>query len=146
MKIAIGSDHAGVALKQQISDALRTQGHQVADLGTNNAESRDYPDFAAAVSREVAAGFAERGVLICTTGTGMVIAANKINGIRAAVAVNSDAVELSRRHNDANVLAIASKYTDPATAEQYIATFLETGFDGGRHQRRVDKIAQLERK
>lgn len=146
MKIAIGADHAGFPLKQQIAENLRKEGHEVSDLGTNSTESCDYPDFAAAVGRDVAAGVAERGIVVCTTGTGMVIAANKINGVRAALAVNEDEVELSRHHNDANVLAIASKYTDATTAGQYVDAFLKTAFDGGRHQRRVDKITQLERK
>ena len=132
-------------MKQHLADSLRQEGHEVSDLGTYSTESCDYPDFAAAVGREVATGIADRGLLICTTGTGMMIAANKINGVRAALALNEDEVGLSRQHNDANVLAIASKYTGAAAAEQYIDTFLKTPFDGGRHQRRVDKIAQLER-
>ena len=146
MKIAIGADHAGVALKQQISETLKRAGHEVNDLGTNSTDSTDYPDYAAAVGRDVASGLADRGILVCTTGVGMSIAANKINGVRAALAMNLDEVAMSRHHNDANVLAIPAKYVDEPTAEQYIKLFLETGFDGGRHQRRVDKISQLERK
>ena len=145
MKIAIGADHAGFALKQQIAEALRQAGHQVIDDGTNSTESTDYPDYAGKVARAVADGTVERGVLVCDTGVGMSIAANKVNGVRAALAVNPEEVQLTRRHNDANVLAIGAKYTDAAAAVEYVKLFLETGFDGGRHQRRVDKITQMER-
>jgi ribose 5-phosphate isomerase B len=145
MKIAIGSDHAGFVLKQQTAEALRQAGHEVTDVGTNSTESCDYPDYAAAVAHEVAGGLAQRGVVICSTGVGVSIAANKIDGVRAALAVNDDEVLLTRQHNDANVLAIGAKYTDAATAGRFVKLFLETAFEGGRHQRRVDKITQLER-
>jgi ribose 5-phosphate isomerase B len=98
------------------------------------------------VGRAVASGSADRGVLVCATGVGMSIAANKISGVRAALAVNSEEVRLTRQHNDANVLALGAKYTDAARADEYVRLFLETGFEGGRHQRRVDKISQMERK
>jgi ribose 5-phosphate isomerase B len=146
MNIAIGADHAGFALKQQIAEALRQTGHQVLDEGTNSTESTDYPDYAAAVGRAVASGAADRGILVCATGVGMSIAANKINGVRAALAVNPEEVRLTRQHNDANVLTIGAKYTDTAAADEYVKLFLETQFEGGRHQRRVDKITQMERK
>jgi len=146
MNIAIGSDHAGFALKQQIVEALRGAGHQVLDEGTHDTNSTDYPDYAAAVGAAVSNGSADRGILVCATGVGMSIAANKISGVRAALAVNREEVQLTRQHNDANVLALSAKYTDTATAEEYVKLFLETGFEGGRHQRRVDKISQLERK
>ena len=145
MKIAIGSDHAGFVLKQQVAETLRQAGHEVTDEGTNSTESCDYPDFAAAVGRDVASGVAEKGVVICSTGVGVCIAANKIDGIRAALAFNDEEVQLTRQHNDANVLAIGAKYTDAATANRFVKLFLETAFEGGRHQRRVDKITQLER-
>lgn len=144
MKIAIGSDHAGFVLKQQLRDVLREKGYAVTDFGTDSAESTDYPDYAAAVARAVSSGKAERGVLICSTGVGMSIAANKVKGIRAAMAVNPDEVMLSRSHNDANVLTLGAKYTDQATATALIDLFLDTGFDGGRHARRIGKIAAME--
>ena len=145
MKIAIGSDHAGFLLKQQVADTLRKDGHLITDFGTNSTDSCDYPDFAAAVARTVADGEADRGIVVCSTGIGVSIAANKVNGIRAALAQNAEAVQLTRQHNDANVLALSAKYTDAATANQYVKLFLETDFEGGRHQRRVDKVTQLER-
>jgi ribose 5-phosphate isomerase B len=145
MTIAIGADHAGFVLKQQLVEALRREGHSVVDKGTNNADSTDYPDYAEAVARSVADGTADRGILVCSTGVGMSIAANKIDGVRAALAVNLEEVQLTRQHNDANVLAIGARYTDPAAAGGYVKVFLETPFEGGRHQRRVDKIMQLER-
>ncbi len=146
MNIAIGADHAGFTLKQQIAEVLRQAGHQVIDDGANSTESSDYPDYAAKVAQAVADGTVDRGILVCDTGVGMAIAANKINGVRAALAVNPEEVQLTRRHNDANVLAIGAKYTDAAAAGEYVKLFLETSFDGGRHQRRVDKITQMERK
>jgi ribose 5-phosphate isomerase B len=144
MKITIGADHAGFALKQQITDALRQAGHEVTDMGTNGTESCDYSDFGAPVARAVANGSADRGIVVCSTGVGISIAANKVRGVRAVLAYNPEEVQLSRQHNDANVLAIGAKYTDAATANQYVKVFLDTPFEGGRHQRRVDKISQLE--
>jgi ribose 5-phosphate isomerase B len=146
MTIAIGADHAGFALKEQLAEALRRAGHAVIDDGTNSTESTDYPDYAAAVGRSVADGTADRGILVCTTGVGMSIAANKINGVRAALAVNPEEVQLARRHNDANVLTLGARYTDTPAAAEYVKLFLDTPFEGGRHERRVEKIMQLERK
>jgi ribose 5-phosphate isomerase B len=146
MTIAIGADHAGFALKEQLAEALRRAGHAVIDDGANSTESTDYPDYAAAVGRSVADGTADRGILVCATGVGMSIAANKINGVRAALAVNPEEVQLARRHNDANVLTLGARYTDTPAAAEYVKLFLETPFDGGRHERRVEKIMQLERK
>jgi ribose 5-phosphate isomerase B len=144
MKIAIGSDHAGFALKEQLRDKLRAEGHEVVDLGTSSTESTDYPDFAAAVGHAVRDGAAEKGLLVCSSGVGMSIAANKIKGIRAALGTNTDEVSYVRRHNDANILAIGQKYTEPALAEAMVEVFLTTEFEGGRHQRRLDKITALE--
>ena len=144
MKIAIGADHGGFLLKQHLVKVLETQGHTVRDQGTLSGESCDYPDYAEAVAREVAAGRAERGILVCTTGIGMSIAANKVRGIRAALGSSEDAVRLTRLHNDANVLALGAKYSGPAEAERLVAAFLGTGFEGGRHGRRVGKIAAIE--
>ena len=144
MKIAIGSDHAGFALKEQLREILARNGHEVADFGTDSAESTDYPDFAIPVGRAVVDGKADRGILVCSTGVGMSMTANKIAGVRAALAVNEDEVSLTRSHNDANVLTLGAKYTDAATAEALIDVFLNTEFEGGRHARRVDKIRALE--
>jgi ribose 5-phosphate isomerase B len=146
MNVAIGADHAGFALKQQIAETLRAAGHKVIDEGTAGTASTDYPDYASAVGQAVASGEADRGVLVCATGVGMSIAANKIDGVRAALATNPEEVQLTRQHNDANVLTLGAKYTDAAAANQYVKLFLETSFDGGRHQRRVDKITEMERK
>jgi RpiB/LacA/LacB family sugar-phosphate isomerase len=145
MKIAIGADHAGFALKDQVRDALRQAGHQVIDAGTNSAESTDYPDYADAVAHDVTSGAAERGILVCSTGVGMSIAANKVHGIRAALGVNPDEVRLTRAHNDANILTIGARYNDAASANEMVRVFLETPFEGGRHARRVGKIADLEK-
>jgi ribose 5-phosphate isomerase B len=145
MKIALGADHAGFALKQELARLLSESGHTVSDHGTFDDRSTDYPDYAREVADAVRSGEAERGVLVCSTGVGMAIAANKIPGIRAAVAMNADEVQLTRAHNDANVLTIGSKYTDSASAMSMLNVFLGTEFEGGRHARRLDKIAGLER-
>ena len=144
MKIAIGSDHAGFVLKEQLRDKLLSEGHDVKDFGTTSTESTDYPDFAAAVGHSVRDGDFEKGVLVCSSGVGMSIAANKIKGIRAALGTNPDEVSYVRRHNDANVLAIGANYTAPALAEELLEVFLSTGFEGGRHARRIEKIRLLE--
>lgn len=146
MKIALGSDHAGFELKQQIGATLRQNGHEVIDVGTNSTESTDYPNYAAAVARNVSNGSVERGVLVCSTGVGVMIAANKINGIRAGLGVSDEEVRLMRQHNNANVLTLGARYTAPDAANEFVKIFLETEFEGGRHQRRVDLISQLERK
>jgi ribose 5-phosphate isomerase B len=145
MRILIGADHAGYELKAKLVEQLRGQGHEVRDVGTNSGESVDYPDFAAVVAEGVAKGEAERGILVCSSGVGMSIAANKVNGIRAALGTNLDEVGYVRRHNDANVLAIGAKYTDEETARQMTEVFLSTEFEGGRHGRRIAKIEALER-
>lgn len=146
MKIAIGSDHAGFELKEKLRRRLAELGHEVVDFGTDSPQSTDYPDYAAAVACAVSKGKAERGILVCSTGVGMSIAANKCPGIRAALGVNMDEVTLSRAHNDANILTLGAKYTDPETAAGLIDVFLRTPFDGGRHARRLGKIAALEQK
>lgn len=144
MKIALGSDHAGFVLKERLREILESKGHEVTDFGTDSPESTDYPDFAVEVGRSVTRGDSERGILVCSTGVGMSIAANKLPGIRAALAVSPEEVRLTRAHNDANVLTIGSKFTDEATAAELMDIFLTTEFDGGRHARRVGKIADLE--
>ncbi len=144
MRIAIGSDHAGFALKEQLRARLEKAGLEVADFGANSPEPSDYPDYAAAVAREVAAGRADRGILVCYTGVGMSIAANKVPGIRAALGFNVEEVQLTRSHNDANVLTLGAKYTAPELAGDLVDAFLATPFEGGRHARRVGKITSIE--
>ena len=144
MKIAIGADHAGFALKEKLRARLTWEGHEVVDYGTSSEESCDYPDYAQAVAREVGAGRTDCGILVCSTGVGMAIAANKVNGVRAAPAQSEDEVRLTREHNDANVLTLGAKYLDESHAGALIDIFLNTEFTGGRHARRVAKIAQLE--
>ena len=144
LRIAIGADHAGLALKDRLRAHLEEGGHQVEDLGTHDAGSVDYPDFAAAVGRRVSAGQAERGVLVCGTGVGMAMAANKILGVRAACCNNLFVAGLAREHNDANVLTLGAREVAPEHAQAILKTFLETAYAGGRHQRRVDKLALLD--
>ncbi|MCL6544814.1 MAG: ribose 5-phosphate isomerase B [Bryobacteraceae bacterium] len=144
MRISIGADHAGYDLKNQIAEYLRRTGHEVLDRGTHSPESCDYPDFAAAVARDVAGGTAERGILVCTTGIGMSIAANKVSGVRAALAGTALEAEMSRRHNDANILTIGARTVREAP-ERLAEVFLSTPFEGGRHARRTGKIEALER-
>jgi ribose 5-phosphate isomerase B len=146
MKISLGADHAGFALKEHLRDVLAKAGHEVYDVGTDGTAPGDYPDYAAAVGREVANGTAERGILVCGSGVGMSIAANKINGVRAALGTNPEEVSVTRRHNNANVLTLGARFIEPPLAEELVRIFLETGFEGGRHERRVEKISQLERK
>jgi ribose 5-phosphate isomerase B len=144
-RVAIGCDHAAVSLKDQIVKELRAGGYPVEDLGAFSSESVDYPDFAAAVSLAVAAGSADRGILICGTGIGMSIAANKFHGIRAAVCHDATTARLARQHNDANVLCMGARIVGPAVASDIVTTWLAAEFEGGRHQRRIDKIRSLER-
>ena len=144
MRIALGADHAGVHLKADIKKFLDERGVPYTDLGTNTTDSVDYPDFAEAVARAVADGSHERGLLFCGSGIGMAMAANKVPGVRAASVVDEVSTRLSREHNDANVLALGERMTPPETARQLVATFLDTPFAGGRHQRRVDKISALD--
>jgi ribose 5-phosphate isomerase B len=143
MKIAVGADHAGFALKQKVVELLKGSGHEVMDRGTDTEDSCDYPDYAAAVSRDVASGRAERGVLVCSTGIGMSITANKFRGIRAALGSSAAEIRLARGHNDANVLTLGARFPKGDAAEM-LEAFLSTPFDGGRHARRVSKISALE--
>ena len=144
MRIALGADHAGFALKEQLRRRLAGEGHEVVDFGTDSGDSCDYPDFAQPVAREVAEGRADRGILVCSTGIGMAMAANKVAGVRAAPAQSDDEVRLTREHNDANVLTLGARYLDEQRASGLVELFLGAGFLGGRHARRVAKIAQLE--
>ncbi len=138
--ILIASDHAGFALKHHVIKFLTGLGHEVRDLGVDSERSVDYPDFAHRLALAVSAGEAERGILICGTGLGMSMAANRHPGIRAALCHDAYTAEMARRHNDANVLCMGGRTTGPAVAEQMTAIFLATPFEGGRHQRRVGKI------
>jgi ribose 5-phosphate isomerase B len=142
--IAIGADHAGYALKEKLKAWLSADGHRVIDHGTHSTDSVDYPDYAAAVAESVRSGRAERGVLVCGSGIGMAMAANKVAGVRAAVAADPDVARLARQHNDANVLALGARLTAPMHALQVVQAWLATPFEGGRHARRVDKLAQLD--
>lgn len=144
MRVALGADHAGVHLKEAIRSLLESRGIAVQDVGTGDETSVDYPDYAASVGRAVVSGEAELGVLVCGTGLGMAIAANKIVGVRAAPVTDVDSARLARQHNDANVLALGARTTAQETALQIVSTFLDTPFAGGRHQRRLEKIAALE--
>src|SRR3954465_12674364 len=144
MKIAIAADHAGFALKEKLRQKLADDGHEVVDFGTGSTDSCDYPDYAGKVAREVSEGRSERGILVCSTGIGMAMAANKVAGGRAAPAQSEDEVRLTREHNDANVLTLGARYLDEGRAAGLVHIFLDTEFMGGRHARRVAKIAQLE--
>src|SRR5688572_9450368 len=144
MKIAIGADHAGFVLKQKLKERLASGGHQVLDVGTDSAESTDYPDYAQRVGREVGESRADRGVLVCGTGVGMAMAANKIEGVRAAPLWSEAEARLSREHNDANVATFGARLIDDTQAGELLDVFLNTEFSGGRHARRIAKIAQLE--
>jgi ribose 5-phosphate isomerase B len=144
MKIVVGSDHAGFALKEQVRPILEAAGHEVVDVGTDSEESTDYPIYAADAARMVASGDAERGVLVCGSGVGVSIVANKVDGVRAVNAHDADEAEMSRRHNDANVLTLAGRRLENGNAKEIVERFLETDFEGGRHQRRVDQITEVE--
>ena len=142
--IALGSDHGGFALKEHIKAYLDSRGIAWKDFGCNSTDSCDYPDFGAAAARAVASGECEKGIVVCTTGIGISITANKVHGIRCALCRDVYSAELTRRHNNANVLALAGGFTGPFEAERIVETFLITEFEGGRHQRRVDKVMALE--
>lgn len=144
MKIAIASDHAGFELKQQIAAQLSADGHDVQDFGTTSEASVDYPDFAEPAAREVATGDSELGVLVCGSGVGVAIVANKVDGVRAVHAHDAEEAEISRRHNNTNVVTLGERTTSPEQAVEIVNTFLATEFEGGRHQKRVDKIALVE--
>jgi ribose 5-phosphate isomerase B len=141
----VGSDHRGVAAKRVVIETLRDLGVHVDDVGTYSGDSVDYPDFAAMVGEPVGAGRVDRGVLVCGSGIGMSIAANKIAGVRAALVRDVEDARLSRLHNDANVLVLGGDRADPEAVRQIVRTWWTTDFEGGRHARRVSKIAELER-
>jgi ribose 5-phosphate isomerase B len=141
----MGSDHAGFELKEAVKSQLEAEGHEVADVGTHSPESTDYPPFAAKAAELVASGEAEKGVIVCGSGVGVSIVANKVDGIRAVNAHDPDEAEMSRRHNDANVVTLSGARLAPDQAKPIVETFLSTDFDGGRHARRVGEIGEVER-
>ena len=144
MKIAIANDHAAVEMKQEIMEYLRELGHEVTDYGTNSHDSCHYPDFGEKVGRVVAAGEADCGVLICGTGVGISIAANKVKGVRAAVCSEPTTARLVKEHNNANIIAFGARVIGPGLALQLLDIFLNTPFEGGRHAVRVEKMMALE--
>ncbi len=146
MKIAVGCDHAGLEMKNKILPLLKDMNIAWEDYGTKSENSCDYPDFGQKVSEEVSKGSVERGVLICGSGIGMSIVANKFPGVRAALCNEEYSAKMSRLHNDANVLVIAGRIIDADLARKIIKVWFETEFEGGRHQRRLDKIAEIEKR
>jgi ribose 5-phosphate isomerase B len=145
MKIAIASDHAGFEEKERLKPLLKELGIQYEDLGTVSTESVDYPDYARKVGEEVAAGNVEQGLLVCGSGTGMAIAANKVPGVRAAVAWNEEVARLAREHNDANVLSLGTRTTPADELPKIVRAWFAAKFDRGRHERRVNKILEIEK-
>lgn len=141
MKIAIGCDHAGFPYKDGLSELLRNQGHMVLDFGANSLDSVDYPEFAHAVANAIESGQADRGILLCGSGNGVAITANKHQQIRCAVCWTEELAALARQHNDANIIAIPVRFITEIMAQAMVRVFVQTGFEGGRHQRRVDAIA-----
>lgn len=144
-KIALAADHAGFEEKEILKKTFDEMGLEYEDFGTVSTDSVDYPDYARKVGEAVASGAFDRGVLVCGSGTGMAIAANKVPGVRAAVAWNEEIARLAREHNDANVLSVAARYTPPDEINKIVKAWLEASFDGGRHQKRVEKIAEIEK-
>jgi ribose 5-phosphate isomerase B len=144
MRLALGSDHAGFALKEAVKALLADEGHAVVDVGCDSPERADYPPFAAAAARLVAGKEADLGVLVCGSGVGVAIAANKVAGVRAVNAHAPDEAEMARRHNDANVVTLAGGSLEPDAAHAIVRAFLATDFEGGRHARRVEQIGEIE--
>lgn len=144
MKLSLGCDHGGYALKESVKKYLEEKGHEVVDCGTYSTESCDYPVFGEAAARKVASGECERGIVICTTGIGISIAANKVKGIRCALCSEPLSAEMTRRHNDANMLAMGAGVIGKNMAERIVETFLATEFEGGRHARRVGILDAIE--
>jgi ribose 5-phosphate isomerase B len=146
MKIALAADHVGFGLKEKVREYLKSQGLEVEDYGTSNAEPVDYPDFAEKVAAQVAAKQADYGVLVCGTGIGMMLAANKIPGIRAVAANDTISARMAREHNNANILTMGARMTDAATMRQIVDTWLSTPFAGGRHELRLEKIDAIDQR
>jgi ribose 5-phosphate isomerase B len=146
MKIVVAADHVGFALKEKVREYLKSQGLEVEDCGPSNAESVDYPDFAEKVAGQVAAKQADYGVLVCGTGIGMMLAANKVPGIRAVAANDTISARMAREHNNANVLTMGGRMIDAATMRQIVDTWLSTPFAGGRHELRLEKIDTIDQR
>lgn len=145
MKLALGCDHGGLELKQTILAHLKERGYEVEDYGTYSTDSCDYPDFGRRAAEAVASGVCDRGIVVCTTGIGISIAANKVRGIRCALLSDPLSARRSREHNDANMMALGQGIVGPMLALEIVDTWLTTEFEGGRHQRRVDKIMEIEK-
>ena len=145
MRVSVGSDHRGIQIKNRLIQSLTNAGFQVADEGTDSDQSCDYPDFAAQVAQKVSRGEADRGILICGTGIGMAIAANKFAGVRAASCYDEVMVEMSRRHNNVNILCLPGDMIGERPIDELVLMWLQTEFDGGRHAARLEKISKLER-
>lgn len=145
MKIALAADHAGFEEKEKIKSTLNELGVEYTDFGTTSTDSVDYPDYARKVGEAVAKGEVDQGLLVCGSGTGMAIAANKVPGVRAAVAWNEEIARLARQHNNANVLSLAARFTEPDEAAKIVKAWFAAGFDGGRHEKRVEKITEIEK-
>jgi ribose 5-phosphate isomerase B len=146
LKIAMGSDHRGYPLKERLKKLLSGDGHEIVDVGTDSVESADYPDYAFPVAEKTASGEVERGIVICGSGIGVSIAANKVEGARASYCRTVEEARMTRRHNDSNVLALSESSMEDEHIDELVRVWLATGFDGGRHQRRVDKIIDYEKK
>ena len=146
MRIAIGADHAGFPMKEIIKEYLRSLGHEVLDMGTHSAQSVNYAEFAERVAREVASGKVQRGILICGTGIGMSIAANKVEGVRAALVHSEYTAKMAAMHNNANIITFGGRVEGPEEAKRFVKIWLETPFEGGRHNKRLEKIIEMEEK
>ena len=144
MKISMACDHGGLALKEHLKDHLLERGFEVVDFGTNSTESCDYPDYARPAAEAVASGECDRGILVCTTGIGVSITANKVKGIRCALLSDTVSARLTRQHNDTNMMALGQGMVGPMLATEIVDIWLDTAFEGGRHQRRVDKVMAIE--
>ena len=144
MKLSLGCDHGGYLLKEQVKAYLLSKGHEIVDCGTDSLESCNYPIFARKAAELVASKECELGIVICTSGEGVMMTANKVKGVRCGLAYNKEVCALTRQHNNANMISIGAKYTSFETAIEYIETFLSSSFEGGRHTRRVEKILKLE--
>ena len=144
MRVAVGADHAGYQLKNELAALVGDLGHEITDFGTNSPESVDYPDIALAVARAVADGRADRGLLVCGTGIGTSIVANKVPGVRAALCHDTFSARATREHNDSNVLCLGARVIGPSLAAEVVRTWLGAGFAGGRHARRVNRIGEIE--
>lgn len=144
MKISMACDHGGLALKEHLKTHLLERGFEVVDFGTNSTESCDYPDYARPAAEAVASGECDRGILVCTTGIGVSITANKVKGIRCALLSDTVSARLTRQHNDTNMMALGQGMVGPMLATEIVDIWLDTAFEGGRHQRRVDKVMAIE--